>query len=260
MLRVRSLPPHLVLAVGVEAAGHRGPPGLAPDEQGRDRALGVLGAVLVRALAEDHGLSRCSESVRDDGGVDLRPLGPGLDHVEVEPVLAVEELGRGAPAARVVGDEVGAAVALAQAACELAEDVLEAGGGAVAAVHPHDVGRGLVPGAEPAAVGSGVAGVEDRDLLHVVAPGREHREDEALAVGVVDEVVDVLEIGRIGLRRIVVDPRLLALRVGDRGLLLHAAAVAPGEDALDDGEALGGPVRQVGLGLLLGVLRNRAQV
>jgi hypothetical protein len=121
-----------------------------------------------------------------------------------------------APAAGVVGDEVGAAVAFAEAAGELAEDVLEAGGSAVAAVHPDDVGRALVARAEPAAVRARVLHGDDGGLLHVEAPGREHRQHEALLVGEVDEVVDVLEVGRIGTRGVVVEPGLLprALAIG----------------------------------------------
>src|SRR6185436_12524460 len=67
--------PHLVLAVGVEAAGHHRPPGLSAHDERRDRALRVLGAIFVGTLPEYDGFTRRAERVGKDGTVVLRPLG-----------------------------------------------------------------------------------------------------------------------------------------------------------------------------------------
>ena len=175
-----------------------------------------------------------------------------LPHVEVEPFLAVVEVGRRPGAAGVVGDEVGAAVAFAESAGEGAHDgavgiVL---GIAVAAQHPDDVGRAVAL-AEEAAVAVGIEFVEDGIAVVPPAPPRRQQGDgEAQLIGSADDVIDMIPVvvglafNDEGTRGAAVDEGQMAVGVG------RADAVQFGQRyALDDVEAFGSAVAQVLVGL-----------
>ncbi len=145
-------------------------------------------------------------------------------------------------------------VALPKSAGQLAIHLFESGRDAIAAVDPDHIGRVPVTCAEPAAVRARVLRRDDRLVVHVVAPGRQHRKDDSLFLRELDEPVDVAEVDVVRRRRIVVQPGLVAILVRHRRVDLGAGAASPGHDRLHHREALLPAVREIGLRLFSRVL------
>src|SRR5690348_4231516 len=89
--------------------------------------------------------------------MNLGPIRPSLDHVEVQPFFVMEILGRGMPAVGVVGHGV-EGTALPHSLGESAVNILKPTGCPVAAIHPNKIGTPAVPFAEPFSVGISVVG------------------------------------------------------------------------------------------------------
>ncbi len=145
-------------------------------------------------------------------------------------------------AARVIGLEVRAAVALGQACGHRVPHRLEPVASAIAAENPDQVLVALVPCAEVASPGLRDLGLvhreDDRPLAplfeeDLVAPRGQHADHQPLFGGLPDDPVDMREVLLVRCRGVAVDERQLA--VGIR----HGQAVELGEDdGLNDGEAL----------------------
>ena len=119
---------------------------------------------------------------------------------------------------------------------------------AVAAEDPDDR-LVAIASAEELAVGRGVLGGEDLGalaplLVPLVAPGRQHADDQPERVGAVDHGIHVPEIALDGPGGVVVVERQVAVGVRVGELVLGQ------DDGLDDRETLGGAVAQVGVRLL----------
>jgi len=176
-----------------------------------------------------------------------------LAHVEVEPWLVMEP-GRGPSAARrMVGDEMRAAIAGAQAFRHRPRDfpVRVAFDWTIAADDPDDA-RVAVTLPQPFAVHTRVRRREDLGPhaplpVPLVAPGREHADIEAHGIGALHDPVHVREVVLVRLRRIVVPERRVSVRIG------IVQAVELGEDyGLDDGEAPFRAIAQIALRVLAG--------
>ena len=221
--------------------------------------VGYSGPVLVRALAEHARLVRLTHQVRRHQVVDPRPRSPGLDEVEVQPVGVVPEVGAREGAGRVVGHEL-LRPTIADALRVRVPDVFVPGGQTVAAVHPEEVLPVLEPRAEVEADVVCDLRVDDPLLDDVVAPDADDEQRDPLLLGVLEQHVAVIEVGVVELAGVVGPGRVAVLvRVGTQILVLEVLPVLliglhrPGEDGLDDVEALLRPGRDVVLGLGLGV-------
>ena len=247
--------PDAVVTVGVPAgAAEQVPIERAAHIGGEAQAVfrGVEGyrVPLVDWLAVNDRLGGFAQIVR----MRIRVARPGrlvavLAHVEVKPRRLVEDLGGAAPARGVEGDEMPAAVALAQAGGHRLDDgaVAFCLDGAVAAEDPHE--RGVaVASAEPEAVGAGVFRREDFGTLTpgpvpLVAPGRKRPDDEPEPVREADDRVDMRP---VAIRPLVGAQRILA-REGEPpvGVGCAQSVELAEHDRLDGGETLSGARGQI---------------
>ena len=218
--------PEEPVPVGVMPAGQATVVCLPAKPQRRD-VEAVLRAALVGALGHDHGLGGLPPVVLDHHGTDEIHVAEGLDRVEGQPVVGVENRpGRSRRGIGVDGDDVRAAVAFLKPAGKLPADghVRFLGAG----VHrPDDLGHVLVSLRDPARPR---AGVRDVDLpLH---PGGVLNADDQnhtfVAAAQVDGPVHVLEVPLIGPERVAAPPGQLPLDVLQR--------VHPDEHDLKAGE------------------------
>ncbi len=253
--------PHLpdgVVAVGVaEGAGEEVPVEGASDIGGDGVALfaGVEGdgVIFVDGFTIEDGFGWGSVVVVEGFGVavEFRDVAV-LAHVEVEPGLVVEGVGRAVATGGMESDQVLALVAEAEAFGHGGDDGLVVGvlDGAIAAGDPDDIGV-TVALPDPLAVGFGVFGVKDFGadapfFVPFIAPGGEEADPESEGIGLLHDEVDVVPVVIIGafdgegLSGVILEEGKVAVGVGG----MEAIEFGEG-DCLDDGEAFVGAVLEV---------------
>ena len=188
-------------------------------------------------------------------GWHIRPFAvPGLDHVDIQPILIVQPVGRGFPAHGVVSEgNRGSSFpeALSHGAPDRAVVHPLVDRRPVPAEAPDDIGLITVAPAQPAAVDSGIFNGKDGPVCaperqDAVAPGRQSRYIDPSPGRQVKVGIDHPEEGFVRLGRVLVMDRLIAVDVGADAVVLRDEA------GLDDSETLAGALVEIMTDLFLG--------